>query len=69
MENQKVVQLENNQKSQEELFREIFLIIEDISNRTVKNSNKLDVLNSKLENINDYMADINSTLKRMAGDK
>jgi len=53
MENQKVVQLENNQKSQEELLREIFLIIEDISNRTVKNSNKLDVLNSKLENIND----------------
>ena len=69
MENQKVVQLENNQKSQEELFREIFLIIEDISNRTVKNSNKLDVVNGKLENINDGMADINLTLKRMAGDK
>jgi len=69
MENQKVVQLENNQKSQEELFRDIFLIIEDISNRTVKNSNKLDVLNGKLEKINDGMADINLTLKRMAGDK
>jgi len=69
MENQKVVQLENNQKSQEELFRDIFLIIEDISNRTVKNSNKLDVVNGKLENINDGMADINLTLKRMAGDK
>jgi len=69
MENQKVVQLEKNQKSQEELLRDIFLIIEDISNRTVKNSNKLDVLNSKLENVNDGMADINSTLKRMAGDK
>ena len=69
MQNQKVVQLEKNQKSQEELLREIFVSIEEISNRTIRNSNKLDVLNSKLEKINDGMADINLTLKRMAGDK